>query len=84
MRNRKFTPTTNIDKIFNIAGMDVYEAAKSAKGGQAPVIDLVEHGIFKLLGNGQISVPVVVKAKFFSKLAEKKIVEAGGACVLRA
>jgi large subunit ribosomal protein L27Ae len=38
-----------------------------------------------VLGKGQLPAqPVVVKAKFFSKLAEKKIKEAGGACVLTA
>ena len=83
LRNREFTPTVNIDKIFNVAGEGVYEAAKNG-GGKAPVIDLVSLGIFKLLGNGQINVPIIVKAKFFSKLAEKKIKEAGGACLLSA
>jgi large subunit ribosomal protein L27Ae len=81
LKNRKFCPTLNLDKLFNVAGEGVYEAAKSG-GGKAPVIDLVSKGYFKLLGNGQITVPVIVKAKFFSKLAEKKIVAAGGACVL--
>jgi ribosomal protein L15 len=42
-------------------------------------------GIFKVLGKGRLpSAPVIVKAKFFSKLAEKKIKEAGGACILTA
>ena len=81
--NRYFTPTLNIDKLFNVAGEGVYEAAKSGDG-KAPVIDLVSKGYFKLLGNGQINVPVIVKAKFFSKLAERKIKEAGGACLLTA
>jgi large subunit ribosomal protein L27Ae len=81
LKNRKFCPTLNLDKLFNVAGEGVYEAAKSG-GGKAPVIDLVSKGYFKLLGNGQITVPVIVKAKFFSKLAERKIVAAGGACVL--
>ena len=81
--NRYFTPTLNIDKLFNVAGEGVYEAAK-AGAGKAPVIDLVSKGYFKLLGNGQINVPVIVKAKFFSKLAERKIKEAGGACLLTA
>jgi large subunit ribosomal protein L27Ae len=84
LRNRDYTPTINIDKIFNVAGEGVYEAAKSAPSGKAPVIDLVSKGYFKLLGNGKINVPVIVKAKFFSKLAEKKIKEAGGACLLSA
>jgi large subunit ribosomal protein L27Ae len=82
LKNRDYTPTCNIDKLFNIAGEGVYEAAKTAQAGKAPVIDLVSKGYFKLLGNGQINVPVIVKAKFFSKLAEKKITAAGGACLL--
>lgn len=57
------------------------EAAK--KSGQAAVIDVTKHGVFKVLGKGVLPPhPVVVKAKFFSKLAEKKIKENGGACVL--
>mmetsp|Transcript_17864 Transcript_17864/g.41332 ORF Transcript_17864/g.41332 Transcript_17864/m.41332 type:complete len:208 (-) Transcript_17864:135-758(-) len=83
LRNRNYTPTINIDKLFNVAGEGVYEAAKNGDG-KAPVIDLVSLGYFKLLGNGQITVPVIVKAKYFSKLAEKKIKEAGGACLLTA
>ena len=40
-------------------------------------------GIFKVLGKGTLPPqPLVVKAKFFSKLAEKKIKDVGGACVL--
>jgi large subunit ribosomal protein L27Ae len=85
LRNRNFTPTVNLDKLFNVAGDGVYESAKAnTETGKAPVIDLVSKGYFKLLGNGQISVPVIVKAKMFSKLAEKKIKAAGGACVLTA
>jgi large subunit ribosomal protein L27Ae len=83
LRNRTFTPTCNLDKLFNVAGEGVYEAAKNGDG-KAPVIDLVSLGIFKLLGNGQINVPVIVKAKYFSKLAESKIKAAGGACLLTA
>uniref|UniRef100_A0A7R9Z2P8 Large ribosomal subunit protein uL15/eL18 domain-containing protein n=1 Tax=Pseudictyota dubia TaxID=2749911 RepID=A0A7R9Z2P8_9STRA len=80
-RNRTHCPTVNIDHLFNVAGEGVYEAAKNG-GGKAPVIDLVAKGYFKLLGSGRIDVPVIVKAKFFSKLAERKIKEAGGACLL--
>ncbi len=50
---------------------------------QAPVIDVTKSGYFKVLGKGALpKVPVIVKARFFSKLAEKKIKEAGGVCVL--
>merc|ERR1711971_1388646 len=74
MKNRKFTPTINLDKLFNAAGDGVYEAAKEGQAaGKAPVIDLVSLGYFKLLGGGQINVPVIVKTKYFTKLAEKKI-----------
>ena len=35
------------------------------------------------MGNGELpKVPVIVKAKLFSKKAEKRIKEAGGACQL--
>ena len=53
--------------------------------GKAPVIDLTDYGIFKCLGKGQLpKQPVVVKARYISKLAEKKIKEVGGACILTA
>lgn len=40
-------------------------------------------GYFKVLGKGKLPpVPIVVRAKIFSKLAERKIREAGGACLL--
>jgi large subunit ribosomal protein L27Ae len=85
LRNRDYCPTINLDKIFNIAAEGTYETAKANVGtSKAPVIDLISKGYFKLLGGGQIKVPVIVKAKYFSKLAEKKIKEAGGACVLAA
>jgi large subunit ribosomal protein L27Ae len=41
--------------------------------------------MLQVLGKGQLpEQPVVVKARFFSKLAEKKIKEVGGACLLTA
>ena len=59
------------------------QARAAATAAKAPVIDCVSKGIFKVLGKGELpSVPFVVKAKFFSALAEKKIKAAGGACVL--
>ncbi len=50
-----------------------------------PVIDVTKAGFFKVLGKGFLPAqPVVVKAKFFSKIAERKIKAVGGACVLTA
>jgi large subunit ribosomal protein L27Ae len=58
LRNRKFCPSINIDKLFNIAGKNLYEASKKSNEN-IPVIDLVSKGYFKLLGGGQINVPVI-------------------------
>ena len=50
---------------------------------KAPVIDVTKFGIFKVLGKGQLpEQPLLVKAKFVSKLAERKIKEVGGAVEL--
>merc|ERR1712125_174336 len=73
LKNRKFTPILNLNKLFNVAGTEFYDAAKGAQAGKAPVIHLISLGYFKLLGTGAIDVPVVVKAKYFSKLAQRKL-----------
>jgi large subunit ribosomal protein L27Ae len=83
-KNKYHCPIINLDKLWSLVGEGARtEAAK--KSGQAAVIDVTQHGIFKVLGKGALpQQPVIVKAKFFSKLAEQKITEAGGACVLTA
>lgn len=82
-KNKYFCPTINLDKLWTlVGGADAREEA-AKKSGQAAVIDVTKHGVFKVLGKGALpDQPVVVKAKFFSKLAEKKIKDVGGACVL--
>merc|ERR1740115_496313 len=58
-RNHQFCPTRN--------------AAGSSKD-KAPVIDVTKSGYFKVLGKGNMPlIPVIVKAKLFSKTAEKRI-----------
>jgi len=77
-----FCPTINLDKLWTLVPE---EARKQATASNAPVIDCISKGIFKVLGKGQLpEVPVIVKAKYFSKLAEQKIKDAGGECVLSA
>ncbi len=50
---------------------------------KAPVIDVTKAGFNKVLGKGRLpNQPVVVKAKEFSKTAERRIKAVGGACVL--
>lgn len=80
-RNQSFRPVANVDKLWSILGDEVLAQAKA--GEQAPVLDCTANGIFKVLGKGRLpKVPLVVKARYFSKLAEKKIKAAGGACEL--
>ena len=50
---------------------------------KSPVIDVTKAGFNKVLGKGRLpNIPVVVKAKIFSKTAERRIKAIGGACVL--
>jgi large subunit ribosomal protein L27Ae len=47
--------------------------------GNAPVINCLDYGYAKVLGKGRLpEVPIVVRARYVSALAEKKIKEAGG------
>lgn len=53
--------------------------SENASPDTAPVIDLLSLGYAKLLGKGRLpNVPVVVKARYVSKEAERKITEVGG------
>ena len=70
----------NVDKLWALVG-----GVQQPQGGAACVINVSSAGYFKVLGKGRIpDVPMVVKARLFSQEAEKKIVAAGGACVLTA
>ena len=83
-RNIHFRPIINLDKLWTLVPQSVQEEAKNKKD-QTLQIDVTKFGFFKVLGKGLLpKVPVVVKAKFFSKKAERKIKEVGGACVLTA
>ena len=49
------------------------------KPDTAPVLDLLPLGYSKVLGKGRLpEIPMVVRARYFSKEAERKIKEAGG------
>jgi large subunit ribosomal protein L27Ae len=83
-KNVRYRPSINIDSIWNLVGDDVRKQYASVKD-KAPVIDVTKAGYFKVLGKGRLpNQPIVVKAKFFSKTAERRIKAAGGACVLTA
>jgi len=55
------------------------------KKGFAPLVDVVEAGYAKVIGNGMMPpYPLVVRARYFSKKAQKKIKGTGGRVLLRA
>ena len=83
--NKLHCPTVNVEKLWTLVSRNTLEYHKNNAGktDRAPVIDCTRSGIFKVLGGGHLpDVPVVVRARHFSKKAEKKIKEAGGVCVL--
>lgn len=50
-----------------------------SKKDTVPVLDLLPLGYSKVLGKGRLpEIPLVVRARWVSKLAEKKIQQAGG------
>jgi large subunit ribosomal protein L27Ae len=50
-----------------------------SKKDTAPVLDLLPLGYIKFIGKGRLpAVPLVVRARWVSKEAERKITEAGG------
>jgi len=75
-----FCKSINVDKLWALVG-----GVKQPEDGKAAVINVSASGYFKVLGKGRIpDVPMVVKARLFSQEAERKILKAGGACVLTA
>jgi large subunit ribosomal protein L27Ae len=82
-RNKYHCPVVNLDKLWALAGGDAARAAAGKDAANARVIDVTQHGYFKVLGKGELpALPIVVRAKFVSKLAEAKIKAAGGAVEL--
>merc|ERR1712153_73773 len=84
-KNMYHCPTVNLDRLWTLVPKEIrekYAKAEVAAKGEVPVIDVPQSGFFKVLGKGRLpKQPVIVKAKFFTKIAEKKIKEVGGACV---
>ena len=79
-------PTINLDKVWTLVSEDTRKKYADAKpDDKVPVIDVTRKGFFKVLGKGLLpKQPVIIKAKFFSKGAERKIKAVGGACVMTA
>merc|ERR1712216_746953 len=81
-----YRPVINVDKIWTLVTEQTRKNyAKAKPTDRVPVIDCTAAGYFKVLGKGRLpDQPVIVKAKFFSADAEKKIKAVGGACILTA
>jgi large subunit ribosomal protein L27Ae len=83
-RNTQFGPSINIDKLWSLVTDNSRQVA-AKNTDRVPVIDVTKAGFHKVLGKGFLPTqPVVIKAKFFSKIAERKIKAVGGACLLTA
>jgi large subunit ribosomal protein L27Ae len=87
-KNQDHCPTLNIDNLWTLVSEETRKKYETSKEKvlfllKAPVIDVTKAGFSKVLGKGRLpNQPVVVKAKFFSKTAERRIKAVGGACVL--
>nr|CAD7571176.1 unnamed protein product [Timema californicum] len=83
-RNTRWCPTINLDKLWTLVSEQARLKYKT-NTEKAPVIDVVKAGYYKVLGKGRLpKQPVIVRAKYFSKQAEDKIKQVGGACILQA
>lgn len=80
-------PTVNVDKVWTLVSEQLRTkyAEADAEKDKVPVIDVGRFGFHKVLGNGVMpKQPVIIKARFFSKKAERKIKAVGGVAVLTA
>lgn len=83
-KNPRYRPSINLDSIWNLVSEDARKKYAQQKD-KVPVIDVGKSGFFKVLGKGRLpNQPVVIKAKYFSKVAERRIRAVGGAAVLTA
>ena len=81
-KNIHYRPVINLDKILTLVPKDVVEKAKTSNSDEKLTIDVTKYGYYKVLGKGILPFAIIVKAKFFSKEAEKRLKEIGGAAVL--
>jgi len=61
--------------------INLKELDKIAKERNLDKLNVLELGYEKVLGEGKLSKPLTIEAKFFSKQALRKIEEAGGKAV---
>ena len=71
----------NISQIENILDTLMEKNVARQEGNQVSV-NLIELGVTKVLGNGNLTRPLFITAPSFSKAAIKKIQEAGGSAIV--
>ncbi|PWN53280.1 putative RPL28-60S large subunit ribosomal protein L27a.e [Violaceomyces palustris] len=77
-RNHAHRPVINLDKIWTLVPAEQRKGL-TASSTEVPVIDTLAAGYGKVLGKGRLpELPCIVKARWVSALAEKKIKAAGG------
>lgn len=82
-RNAYFCPVLNLDKLWTLVPEEQRKGL-TADSTEVPVIDVLAAGYSKVLGKGRLpQLPCIVKARWVSELAEKKIKEAGGVVQVR-
>lgn len=78
LRNPQHKPVLNLDKLWTLVPASARDGL-TAQSTEVPVIDTLAAGYGKVLGKGRLpELPVIVKARWVSALAEKKIKAAGG------
>ncbi len=82
LKNTNFCPTVNVESLLTLVDEETREKAIAGTKDNALVLDVTKFGAFRVLGKGLISVPVIVRAKSFTRQAEEKIIAAGGKCEL--
>jgi large subunit ribosomal protein L27Ae len=83
-KNSLYRPVVNVEKLWSLVPEE--ERAKCKGNSQVvPVIDTLRAGYGKVLGRGHLpNLPAIVKARYVSRLAERKIKSKGGVVVLTA
>ncbi|KAI6709974.1 60S ribosomal protein L28 [Diplocarpon mali] len=78
--NHYWKPVINLDKLWSLIPTEKRDAyLTSTDKSTIPVLDLLPLGYSKVLGKGRLpEVPLLVRARWFSKEAERKIEAAGG------
>lgn len=84
LRNQTYCPTINLEHIWSLVPEESKKQAAQMKD-KLPVVDVTQFGFFKVLAKGFLpKQPMIVKSRYFSELAEKRIKEAGGVCICSA